>query len=104
MTTCRQAMLFLMFSILAMAAYPRLATGQKQARSAAAEEKLRQQIDNFIYVLSLMKLGCENPGVRIELVTKGLAGFPMEAWEQIRMTDSPPPTLPDTQFAILKFH
>jgi len=47
---------------------------------------MQQQIDNFIDVVSPMKLGCEAPGMHLDLVTKGLTGDPMEGWEHLRLT------------------
>ncbi len=34
-----------------------------------------------------MQLGCEAPGIRLDLVTSGMIGEPEEAWEHIRLTE-----------------
>jgi hypothetical protein len=87
MIGCRQKRFFTVFSILGMVICPLFALGQKQERREPPRQNIRQQTDNFIYVLSPMKLGCEALGIHLDLVTKGVAGDPMEAWEHIRLTD-----------------
>lgn len=52
----------------------------KQARRAAWKD-----VDNYIEVLQRAHFGFEKPGVRIELIEKGLAGEPIEAWQHLQL-------------------
>ncbi len=61
--------------------------GQKPLRKEPPSQSVQKQMYDYIYVVSPMKLGFEIPGFHLDLITKGVAGAPMEAWEHIRLMD-----------------
>src|SRR5258708_4355259 len=83
----RRRWLLIILLGLSLPFFPYEAHGQSRTHTQRPRQPIHSHEDNRVHVLHPMTVGCELPGVHLDLVTADVLGLPMEAWEHIRLSD-----------------